>query len=599
MLPHEPELSLPVSRRIRILHGLIIIVALTAVILAILGSPWLYSFFWSSQASDHSQVFAQKATATPSPFQPTTTVAATAASTETINALQPFEVNGETSLDGLMVVSLSELGYSQLFSHQLLGQPFTRLTQGAWDDIHPALSPDGEQIAFTSNRSGNWDLYLLDFSTGQTVQLSDDAEYDGHPSWSPDGAWLAYEHYADGDIEIFMRPIDGSVDPVRISAGNGADYAPAWRPGTQQIAFVSDRGGSPQIWLVDLEAEGDARFQKLVETVNLQNSPAWSPDGNMLTWSQQDIEVWTIYAQDLSDPDSSARRLGPGISPKWNEAGNAVLALLRGPNETYLTAYTLTGGLALAPEWIPGSLDGVTWGAGHLPDPLPNPISAVAQATSSADLADALASAATSNTTIALIDLNAPFEEINGAALIPFEALRQRTSQLLGWDALSELQNVFVPIDQPLPPARQHDWLYTGRAFELHSGLLSTGWMALVREDFNGQTFWRVFLRAADDSGGPGRPLIERPWDLSARFSGTESDYQDGGELMDMLPSGYWLDFTALAADFGFERVPALGNWRSYYQGALFNLFVLRAGLSWEEAMLQLYSPEEMATIAP
>jgi hypothetical protein len=45
--------------------------------------------------------------------------------------------------------------------------------------------------------------------------------------------------------------------------------------------------------------------------------------------------------------------------------------------------------------------------------------------------------------------------------------------------------------------------------------------------------------------------------------------------------------------------VPALGNWRSYYQGALFNEFAFRSALSWEEAMLELYSPEELATIAP
>jgi TolB protein len=178
--------------------------------------------------------------------------------------------------------------------------------------------------------------------------------------------------------------------------------------------------------------------------------------------------------------------------------------------------------------------------------------------------------------------------------LAPFDALRQRAAQLLGWDALSSLANAYVPVNEPLPPARLQDWLYTGRAFELHSQLITAGWMAVVPEQIDGQTYWRVFLKTAGDLG---RPLVQIPWDFSARYNGNESEYQAGGEFAEDLPSGYWVDFTALAADYGFERVPALNNWRTYYQGARFNQFVLAAGLSWEAAMLQLHSPAEVATI--
>lgn len=589
MLPPEPDLPSAPSWRIRVLRGVIILAALGAAVVALLGSPWLSQLLWPGSGNAEGSVL--QLTATPTAFQPTTTSTLTATLAPTATALQPFEAGGATSLDGLMIVSLSERGYAHLYSHQFLGQPFTRLTYGAWDDIHPSLSPSGEQIAFVSNRGGAWDLYALDLFSGRTTQLTDDAEYDGRPSWSPDGTWLGYEHYANGDLEIFIQPLDGSVDPVRISAGNGADYAPAWRPGAQQLAFISDRSGIAQIWLVDLEQDGDARFQPVTESANSQNSPAWSPDGAWLAWSQMDDGAWTIYAQNVGDSDSAPRRIGLGEEPRWSFSGTALLAGLRTPNETYLTAYTLSGGLTLAPELMPGHLDGVAWGAGALPDPLPDAMSSAAEV-----IPTTVDPAAFGDSIAELSDVNAPFEELNEAALPAFGALRARAAQLLGWDALSELSNAFVPLDQPLPPARQQDWLYTGRAFELHGGLLGAGWMAIVREEFAGETYWRVYLKAAGDLG---RPLSELPWDLSARYSGTESDYQAGGEPAESLPTGTWLDFTALAADHGFERVPALSNWRSYYQGALFNLFVLRAGLTWEEAMLQIYSPEELATIQP
>lgn len=592
MWPIDPNLPTKTPWRIYILRGLIVIAAAGAVLLALLGSPWFSQLFWPdvASASNNDESLALQTTATTN-LESTATETLVPTATATPFSPRPFESGGTTSLDGLLLVSMSEAGYYQIFSHQLLGQPFTRLTSGAWDDIQPALSPDSQRIAFASNRSGAWDLYVLDLLTGDTTQITDNDEFDGRPSWSPDGAWLAYEHYVDNDLEIFIQPVDGSVDPVRISAGNGADYAPAWQPNEQHIAFVSDRGGSPQIWLVDLEAEGEARFHLLVESDSPQDSPAWSPDGAWLAWTQLDGGAWTIYAQNLSSPNSKPRRIGLGQEPHWSFSGATILAKLRGPNENYVTAYTLSSGLALAPELLAGQLAGLAWGAGALPDQLPEALSSAGQTTPSA-----IHSAIVGDSVTELVDVNAPNEQINEAALPAFNRLRARTAQLLGWDALSELANAFVPLGQPLPPARQQDWLHTGRAFELHSGLLSAGWMMIVREEFEGETYWRVYLKSAGDLG---RPLTELPWDLSARYSGTESDYQAGGELAEALPAGVWLDFTSLAADYGFERLPALNNWRSYYQGTLFNLFVYREGLTWEEAMLQVYSPEELATIAP
>ena len=88
---------------------------------------------------------------------------------------------------------------------------FIRLTAGDWQDLAPALSPDGKMLAFASNRGGYWDLYALSLADGQTLQLTDTPEYEGNPSWSPDNRWLAYEAYVPdetgGNLEIFVRTI--------------------------------------------------------------------------------------------------------------------------------------------------------------------------------------------------------------------------------------------------------------------------------------------------------------------------------------------------------------------------------------------------------
>jgi TolB protein len=65
---------------------------------------------------------------------------------------------------------------------------------------------------------------------------------------------------------------------------------------------------------------------------------------------------------------------------------------------------------------------------------------------------------------------------------------------------------------------------------------------------------------------------------------------------MESAPSGYWFDLTALAAQYGWERLPALTDWRTYYAGARFNELAFTQELDWRTAMLQLYPPEVLIT---
>lgn len=582
-------------RRFRLIRGVIIAVALSALGLALLGSPFLSRFFLPTDFAPPPNT---AGTNTLTAFQPSITPLQDASATPLpTHTPAPINSGGSASLGGLLIVSVSEFGYAQLFSFDSAAEP-TRLTSGVWDDIHPALNPDGTRVAFASNRGGQWDLFVLDLQTGETSQLSDDEAYDGHPSWSSDGSWLAYEHYEDDNLEIYFRPVDNSLDPVLVSANAGVDHSPAWRPGTQQIAFVSDRGGQPEIWLVDLEQNDAARFRLLVPAAGATlSSPAWSPDGAQLAWSANDGLVPQIVTRRASDLEST-RALGAGLEPRWNPAGDAVLATFSSTNATYLTAYTLDGGLALAPTQLAGRFEGAAWGNGAMADPLPDVIAAAANepnpAWAAALDADVQASSAG---TAELQDVNAPVAELNAAIIAPFDALRQRSAELLGWDALSNLENAFVPLNEPLPPGRQQSWLYTGRAFALHSGLLDAAWLVVLPEEFGGQTYWRIYLRTAA-TDGLGRPLTEHPWDFAARLNGDNASLQAGGAPAAAIPAGTWIDFTDLAAEYGFERLPALPNWRSYYPGALFNEFAFTAGLSWQQAMLQLYSESAVATAA-
>jgi TolB protein len=127
---------------------------------------------------------------------------------------------------------------------------------------------------------------------------------------------------------------------------------------------------------------------------------------------------------------------------------------------------------------------------------------------------------------------------------------------------------------------------------------MSASWLALIREDTGGQTFWRIYVRSLFQDGSHGKPVGQRPWDLNARYRGDPRSYDQGGEYGAPL-EGYWVDFTELAARYGWERLPALINWRTYYPATLFGTFVYRDGLTWQAAMAQMYPPEAVSSPTP
>jgi TolB protein len=123
--------------------------------------------------------------------------------------------------------------------------------------------------------------------------------------------------------------------------------------------------------------------------------------------------------------------------------------------------------------------------------------------------------------------------------------------------------------------------------------------MTVLREDFLDQTYWRIFLKARYQDGSQGEPLHWNVWDLIARLSGDPQFYDEGGRLSAQVPPGYWVDMTSIANSYGWERLPALQNWKSFFPAALLGEFVYRQNLDWESAMLELYPAEALITSTP
>jgi hypothetical protein len=180
-----------------------------------------------------------------------------------------------------------------------------------------------------------------------------------------------------------------------------------------------------------------------------------------------------------------------------------------------------------------------------------------------------------------------------------FEALRLRVLEKAGYDFFGTLEDAFWPQNRPPDPGEpRENWHYAGRAIAFNRDLVNAGFPAqveIVREDSEVNIYWRVYLRVAEpaQNGALGEPLRQLPWDFAARASGDAQVYEQGGRLKDSVPPGYYIDLTQIAADYGWERVPAQRTWQYNFGAIQFWELIKTDGLTWEQAMLELYTPGE------
>ena len=118
----------------------------------------------------------------------------------------------------------------------LAATPQTSLADDAWQltadpayDAAPSWSPDGSQIAFTSWRSGNPDLWMIPAEGGAATQITTDPAPDAGPSWSPDGSMFVFASMRSGSNQLWVIPVTGGP-AKQITFNTEGDTGPDWSP---------------------------------------------------------------------------------------------------------------------------------------------------------------------------------------------------------------------------------------------------------------------------------------------------------------------------------------------------------------------------------
>ena len=196
--------------------------------------------------------------------------------------------------------------------------------------LTPRWSPDATRIAFTCYvpTRGITSAQICIYSTASSRMIAF-PHYRGtnsSPAWSPDGSQLAFMSSLNGDPEIYASNADGT-HMHRVTFAAGVNTSPAWNPKTgQQIVFVSDRAGSPALYLSN--ADG-TNVQKLdLPDMGYVIDPSWSPNGQLLAFSWRrpsgnyDIYVMDIIGRQLVELTKDE---GRNERPSWAPDGRHIV----------------------------------------------------------------------------------------------------------------------------------------------------------------------------------------------------------------------------------------------------------------------------------
>jgi Tol biopolymer transport system component len=228
--------------------------------------------------------------------------------------------------DGKTFAYVSEAsGNRDIYSQRVDGRTAVNLTRDSpADDSEPAISPDGSQIAFRSERDGGG-IFLMG-ATGESVRRLTD--FGHNPSWSPDGTRIVVST-AGIDLRPHVRPENGELWVIDTRTetkrslmqgqgpltelGRAADAVqPNWSPHGNRIAFwgITNRSGQRDLWTMDPDAKQPmATAVRVTDDPAVDWNPVWSPDGSYLYFgSDRDgtLNLWRIPME-----ESSGKPVGP------------------------------------------------------------------------------------------------------------------------------------------------------------------------------------------------------------------------------------------------------------------------------------------------
>lgn len=267
-------------------------------------------------------------TATPTPiFTPTPTPTVTPTPTPVPDADGDGVPDGSDNCplqpNGVKIAFTSDRsGDDEVYLMNADGSNPVPITNNTGFVYNPVVSPNGARVAFTNFASGNYEIYSVGSGGGVATNLTNNAAVDDAPSYSPDGAKIAFRSTRDGDSEIYLMNADGS-NPIRLTFSIGDDQMPAFSPDGAKIVFQTYRNGNWDVYSMNADGTGQT---PLTTSTAWDEQPAFSPNGSKIAFISNRDGNTEIYVMN-SDGSAQTRITNDAASdayPSFSPGGGRI-----------------------------------------------------------------------------------------------------------------------------------------------------------------------------------------------------------------------------------------------------------------------------------
>ena len=228
---------------------------------------------------------------------------------------------------GYLYVSY-QLGQPKIYIASIKDGKKSRLTSIRGNQLMPAITQQRDKVAFICDITGNPDLFLQPFSPetgaiGKPQQIfSARLATQGSPTFSPDGTRIAFVSDKDGSPKIYVMKIPqpgtdiANIKATLISKSNRENTAPSWSPDGTKLAYCSRSKGDRQIWIYDFDTNQETQ---ITNGTGHKENPSWAPNSMHLVFNSSDPKSSELFIINLNQAEATQITFGPGEKrfPNW------------------------------------------------------------------------------------------------------------------------------------------------------------------------------------------------------------------------------------------------------------------------------------------
>ena len=225
----------------------------------------------------------------------------------------------------------SRTGTKEIWAMDYDGANQHLLTSLRTISLTPRWSPDASRIAFTCyepyERVTSAQICMYSMDSGKVVSFARFRGTNSAPAWSPDGTQVIFSSSMLGNPELFVSDVNGGR-PKRLTFAGAGSTSPAWNPKTgQTVAFVSDRGGIPKLFMMNADGTNVAELD--VPDKGYLVDPAWSPNGQLLAFSWRrpngNYDIYIMEAATAKIIEITRDAGGRNERPSWAPDGRHIV----------------------------------------------------------------------------------------------------------------------------------------------------------------------------------------------------------------------------------------------------------------------------------